>query len=220
MTECAFALCHRNRLVKVTDRASYGAAADQVVEYSYDYLNRRFEKTVDSDGNGTPDEYRYNIHRGSELALELTDADGLDGSGQSPALSQRYLYGSAVDEILAVEDAAGDVLWGLADHEGTIRDLVDSTVTRVEHRKYDSFGQITSPAPLTADFPFAFTGRPFDADTGLYNYRARWYDPAVGRFVSLDPSGFGGGDANLYRYAGNSPLVNVDPSDSGSTLDS
>ncbi len=42
-------------------------------------------------------------------------------------MSQRYLYGNAVDEILAVEDAAGDVLWGLADHEGTIRDLVDSS---------------------------------------------------------------------------------------------
>jgi len=203
---------YRNRLVKVTDRASYGAAADQIVEYTYDYLNRRFEKTIDTDGDGTPEEYFYNIHRGDELALELTDADGLEGSGYSPELSQRYLYGSAVDEILAVEDAAGDVLWGLGDHERTIHDLVDSTGTVQEHRQYDTFGQIVSPANPTADFPQAFTGRPFDTDTSLYNYRARWYDPAVGRFVSEDPSGFVGGDANLYRYAGNSPLVNVDPS--------
>ena len=144
--------------------------------------------------------------------MELTDADGLEGSGYSPELSQRYLYGSAVDEILAVEDAAGDVLWGLGDHERTIHDLVDSTGTVQEHRQYDTFGQIVSPANPTADFPQAFTGRPFDTDTSLYNYRARWYDPAVGRFVSEDPSGFVGGDANLYRYAGNSPLVNVDPS--------
>jgi len=101
---------------------------------------------------------------------------------------------------------------GLADHEGTIRDIVDSTGTVQEHRQYDTFGQIVSPANPTADFPQAFTGWPFDADTGLYNYRARWYDPAVGRFVSEDPSGFDGGDANLYRYAGNSPVIYVDPS--------
>jgi RHS repeat-associated protein len=162
--------------------------------------------------DSSPDDWSYNIHRGDELALELTDADGLDGAGYSPELSQRYLYGSAVDEILAVEDAVDDVLWGLADHEGTIRDIVDSTGTVQEHRQYDTFGQIVSPANPTADFPQAFTGRPLDTDTGLYDYRARWYDPAVGRFVSEDPSGFAGGDANLYRYAGNSPLVNVDPS--------
>ena len=83
----------------------------------------------------TPDEFFYNIQRGSDLVLELTDADGLEGSGPSPALSQRNLYGSAVDEILAVEDAAGDVLWGLADHEGTIRDIVDSLGAVQEHRK-------------------------------------------------------------------------------------
>ena len=102
-----------------------------------------------------------------ELTREVTDADGLDGSGYSPELSQRYLYGSTVDEILAVEDSAGDVLWGLADHEATIRDLVDSTGTVQEHRQYDTFGQITSPATPTPDFPFPFTGRPLDADTGV-----------------------------------------------------
>ncbi len=159
----------------------------------------------------TPDDCLYNIHRGSELPLELTDADGLDGTLQPTALSQRYLYGSAVDEILAVEDAAGDLLWGLADHEGTIRDIVDSTGTVVNHRTYDTFGNITAETAPATDFPQAFTGRPLDADTGLYNYRARWYDPTVGRFVSEDRSGSHGSDANLYRYAGNSPVIYVDP---------
>jgi hypothetical protein len=43
-------------------------------------------------------------------------------------------------------------------------------------------------------------------------YRARYYDPGVGRFISEDPIGFDGGDTNLYRYVGNSPLNYTDPS--------
>jgi hypothetical protein len=42
-------------------------------------------------------------------------------------------------------------------------------------------------------------------------YRARYYDPGVGRFISEDPIGFDGGDTNLYRYVGNSPLNFIDP---------
>ena len=55
-------------------------------------------------------------------------------------------------------------------------------------------------------------GRPIDEKTGLSDYRARFYDPGVGRFISEDPSGFAGGDTNLFRYVGNDPLDRVDPS--------
>lgn len=50
-----------------------------------------------------------------------------------------------------------------------------------------------------------------DADTGLLYYRARWYDPQVGRFISDDPIGFQGGDINLYGYVVNNPLNFRDP---------
>jgi len=60
---------------------------------------------------------------------------------------------------------------------------------------------------------FAYTGRERDDETGLYYYyRARYYDPAVGRFVSEDPLAFVAGDTNLYRYVSNTPLNSVDPS--------
>lgn len=42
----------------------------------------------------------------------------------------------------------------------------------------------------------------------------RWYDPAVGRWLSEDPLGLAAGDANLYRYVGNSPLTHTDPLES------
>jgi len=51
----------------------------------------------------------------------------------------------------------------------------------------------------------------WDADVGLYYDHARWYDPHTGRFISQDPSGFGAGDFNLYRYVGNDPMNFTDP---------
>ena len=211
-----FAWDHRNRLVGVSHyatEAAYGSSSpDQVVEYTYDYLDRRIARTLDSDGDGTVDEYTYQLHRGDELAMEFSDQDGLEGETYDPELAHRYLYGAAVDQILAVENASGDVLWGLADHEGTIRDVVQhdgQDTVLANHVQYDSFGNPTESTAPIADFLFAFTGRPLDPDTDLYDYRARWYDPQVGRFLSEDPIA---SDPNLYRYCGNSPLMNVDPS--------
>jgi RHS repeat-associated protein len=55
-----------------------------------------------------------------------------------------------------------------------------------------------------------YTGRERDPDTGLYYYRARYYDPDIGRFLSEDPLGFGAG-VNFYTYVGNNPLIANDP---------
>ncbi|HID22390.1 MAG TPA: hypothetical protein EYP14_08305, partial [Planctomycetaceae bacterium] len=58
---------------------------------------------------------------------------------------------------------------------------------------------------------FKFTGREYDAETALYYYRARYYDAAIVRFLSEDPIGLQAGDANLYRYVGNTPTSSTDP---------
>ena len=64
---------------------------------------------------------------------------------------------------------------------------------------------------LTAlDSAFAFAGREWDNDIGLYYNRARWLDPQIGRFLSEDPLGFEGGETNPYRYAGNNPFMLTD----------
>ncbi|MBN1588128.1 MAG: RHS repeat-associated core domain-containing protein, partial [Pirellulales bacterium] len=111
-----------------------------------------------------------------------------------------------------------------ADHQGTVRDVAEQDgvtgETRVvDHRRYDAGGKLVDRVnPAGGDelelsaFEPAYTGRPLDEAIGLYNYRARWYDAALSRFVSEDPIGLAGGDPNLYRYCGNDLMNAVDPS--------
>nr|BAL54470.1 hypothetical conserved protein [uncultured Planctomycetota bacterium] len=76
---------------------------------------------------------------------------------------------------------------------------------------YDSFGNALSETNPAAGNRFKFTARELDAALSLYYYRARWYDPQLGRFLAEDPLSFSAGDANLYRYVFNNPLRYVDP---------
>jgi len=56
------------------------------------------------------------------------------------------------------------------------------------HVNYDAFGNIAGQSNSTLTPRFLYTGREWDADAGLYCYRARWYDPATGRFLTLQSS--------------------------------
>jgi RHS repeat-associated protein len=57
---------------------------------------------------------------------------------------------------------------------------------------------------------YAYTGREWDSETGIYYYRARYYEPKLGRFISEDPIGLGDGP-NRYAYVHNSPVERLDP---------
>jgi RHS repeat-associated protein len=178
---------YRNRLSKVI-------SVGQQVQYQYDAEDRRIGKAIDG---VTKEKYIYD---GQDIALVVNTAG---------TITERYLYGAGVDNMLSKE-ANGQVIWSLGDRQGSVVDLVNEQGAVVNHFVYDSFGNRTSST--AADFRFGYTGRELDVETGLYYYRARYYDPAVGRFVSEDPIGFSAGDTNLYRYVGNNATNYTDPS--------
>ncbi|MCL4207913.1 MAG: hypothetical protein KJ000_35960, partial [Pirellulaceae bacterium] len=213
---------HRNRLTRVSIRTTDNGPLTTDILYAYDAFNRLVRVTLHTTDNGplTTDTFHvYDGERwergnaGDHLALVF------DGNGD---LTNRYLYGPAVDQILADEQldsltTPGDVLWPLTDNLGTVRDLAafdDATgdTTVVNHRTYTAFGQILSETDPTIEHRFAYTARHWDDDAQLYHYRARWYEPALGRFLSEDPIGFEARDANLQRYVGNASTNATDPS--------
>ena len=133
----------------------------------------------------------------------------------------RYLWGPAVDEILADEQVTsptqpGITYWQLTDNQGSVRDILtySSGVTTVaDHIVYDSFGNVLSDSSSQTSNPvrhaIGFTGQMQDSATGLDYFKARFYDPRTGQFISADPAK---ADINTYRYAGNSPKNLTDPS--------
>ena len=94
-----------------------------------------------------------------------------------------------------------------ADGLGSIVKRTDQAGAVVHEYRYDAWGKIEAGA---TEAGYAFTGREWDPETGLYYYRARYYDPKVGRFLSEDPIGFFGG-VNFYAYVDNNPVNLIDP---------
>jgi RHS repeat-associated protein len=95
-----------------------------------------------------------------------------------------------------------------ADGLGSITAMTDEAGSVTTRRQYDAWGNLE----VGADQPgYAFTGREWDPETGLYYYRARYYDPKIGRFISEDPVRFAAGP-NFYAYALANPARWRDPS--------
>jgi RHS repeat-associated protein len=201
---------HRNRLTSVTLKNN----SDEVtarVEYDYDVFNLMVARREYADESSTPIKSEHFIYDGSQIVLVFQD---LDPSGSQPsALHSRPLLGPAVDQIFAAEDDLGDVIWPLADHLNTARDFADSSGALLNHRQFDSFGNLTAESsPTATDYHFTFTGGYQDALTGLVYRWNRWYETETGRWIAEDPLGFVGGDSNIYRYVGNDTLGYTDAS--------
>ncbi len=193
---------HHNRLTHIFTKSAAGTVTSDI-HYSYDVNDRRIAKSVDSDGAGPkPVSIERFVYDGQHIAVSF------DGTGKQ---THRYLHGPTVDQILADETALGQVLWPLTDHQGTVRDIVNSSGVVQDHLVYNSFGTITSETNPAIPHLFTYTGRELDTESGLYFYRARYYDPMRGRFLAEDPVAFAAGDLNLVLYVGNSPLSKTDP---------
>jgi RHS repeat-associated protein len=202
-----YAWDHRNRLTSVTDKTSGGTQTQQIT-YSYDAFNRLVKRTYQTTSGGAVTA-GYFVYDGDQMVLELEpDAD----------VAHRLLWGPAVDQALADEvSGGGEVHWYFTDHLGTVRDVATyntstNVTTIANHIVFDSHGKRTSETNSSlGDFDIGFTGKWFDRATGLQWNVNRWYNPAIQRWMSEDPIGFAGGDANLSRYVSSAPTMYVDP---------
>jgi RHS repeat-associated protein len=165
--------------------------------YDYDSDDRRTKKTV----NGVVTRTLWS--GADELAEYDVNGDLIrrfvpDGTG-------------AMDARLATVTPAGAVYWYHVDHQGTVIATSDSAGQTVGTASYSPYGEFAAGASTPPQHsPFGYTGRHFDVETGLYQYRARYYSPRLGQFLSIDPIGTKD-DPNLYGYVGFDPVNSTDP---------
>jgi len=130
----------------------------------------------------------------------LRSVEDVDGSGN---ILERYAQGVGVDEPLA-ELLSTTTNYYEQDGLGSATSLSSAAGVLTNTYSYDSFGK---PAGSTGTVTnrFQYTGRELDSETGMYYYRARYFDPSAGRFLSEDPIQFIGG-ADFYSYVANNPM--------------
>jgi len=207
---------YEDRLVKAETKYDNEST---IVSFKYDPFGRRIEKSVSRREHGKTEENKVHTYLYSGQAIVLEYQTRLDNEHKktTETTTTKYVHGPNIDEPLAM--TRGDkVLYYHADGLGSIVALTDKNQKIYETYKYDSFGNLKARDSSPAQ-PFTYTGREWDKETGLYYYRARYYDPMEGRFISKDPISFKGGDVNLYGYTGNNPINFTDPSGLRASID-
>ena len=171
----------RNQLASVTGTAN--------LAFGYDAFGRRVSVT-----NATqPTSYKYD--GGNRIA---ESSSGSAVAWMSGGLDENFLRTDSNGSVVPITDAVGSTL-GLANNSGSL----------VTTYSYDPYGNTTTSGAASGNTT-QYAGRENDG-SGLYYYRARYYSPQTGRFISQDPSGSAAG-LNLYAYAGANPVSFNDPS--------
>ena len=181
--------------------------------YTWDFENRLVQAAVP--GTGTVavkyDPFGRRIQKSGPLGITNYVYDGpnlLQEVDQSGSVVARYNGGPSIDEPLA-ESRSTSTSYYEADGLSSITSLTDSSSTIVATDGYDAFGKLSTSTGSVTNL-LRYTGREFDLETGLYQYRARYYDQNVGRFLSEDPIGFSG-SPDFYTYTDNNPVNWIDP---------
>ena len=192
-----FAYDYRNRLI----RSSRG---DDAVTFTYDIFGRQTSRT---DLSGTQ---RY-FYAGDQKIEER------NASGQ---VIKHYLWGNGIDELLRLDVYNGTIAkpyYVHSDNIGSTTAITDSSGNLVERVNYDVYGAPAFTDALgqtlkksTIRNTTLFQGREYDYDLALYNYRARYFDPSLGRFLQTDPLGYQD-SMNLYQGMGMNPVNYLDP---------
>ena len=177
-----------------------------ILANAYDYRHRRVRKT-------TLDTVQNMIYDGWNLIQEtVTPTVGF-------TTTNRYYWGvdlsgtlqgaGGVGGLLAAE-INGQLLFPLYDANGNVTECLDTSGNIRAHYEYDAFGNIIAQSgDLAHAFPFRFSTKYFDAETGFYYYGYRFYSPEQGRWLNRDPIAERGG-INLYGFVKNSPVNRID----------
>lgn len=161
----------------------------QTLSFAYDALDRRVSQVI----SGETTTFQYD---GTNVVIDRMNNGG----------AVDHLSGGGVDDTLRQVGGGSGTLYHLRDHLGSTAALTNSSGGLLEQQAYESFG-VNAGSIYTR---YGYTGRERETLTGLMYYRARWYDPKQGRFLTEDPIEHSGG-SNFYSYTENNPSNMNDP---------
>ncbi|MGW0801218.1 RHS repeat domain-containing protein, partial [Streptomyces sp. NPDC002692] len=173
------------------------------------------ELTRLTEGSKTTD-YLYDangdllIRRGTDTTVHYLAGQELHYDAGTKKFSGQRYYSAGDATAVRTESSLS---WMVDDHHGTASMSVDATTQAVTRRYTKPFGETRGATPTAWPDDKGFLGKPADASTGLTHVEAREYDPATGRFLSVDPvlAPEDHESLNGYAYANNTPVTKSDP---------
>ncbi len=184
--------------------------------FTWDFENRLTQAVVPGTNGGTTtfkyDPFGRRIQKAGPLGTTNYLYDGenaIDEVDSSGNVLARYTHEPRWDGPLSML-RGGVTSYYHQDGLNSVESLSNSAGALAQSYTYDSYGKITASTGTLTN-PFQYTAREFDPETGIFEYRARYYDQTIGRFLSEDPKQFAGAGVNFYDYVRNNPANFRDP---------
>jgi len=192
---------YRNRMVRVIEGTT-------TTEGKYDALGRRMQKVVTAGSQSKTENYYYAGHQVIEVR---------DGNDQ---VKNQFIYGNGIDEFIRMDVYNGSAITPYYFHTNAIDSttaITDANGQVIERYQYDLYGMPTFMDAAGNVIPksaignnILFQGSEYEPETNLYYFRARHFDPIMGRFLQVDPMGYQD-NLNLYQAFNMNGVNFVDP---------
>ncbi|WP_347324087.1 RHS repeat domain-containing protein, partial [Paenibacillus wenxiniae] len=200
---------------RLTQKDTRDLPVEKAVNYRYDLQNTLISVTKDSVKtalNYLPDGLRWKKTNGSKVTqYSYNGANQVIGDQTSNGTISSYIRG---DRVLVKKDLTNQKdYYYLYNGHGDVVQMAGTDGSLVNSYQYDEWGNLTQQKETVAN-EFKYAGETYDAETGLYYLKARYYDPNVGRFLNEDtvegqidnPLSL-----NIYSYVQGNPLRYTDP---------
>ncbi|MES3001197.1 MAG: Ig-like domain-containing protein [Pseudomonadota bacterium] len=174
----------------------------------YQVVNSTNTLIGDSPSTGSPYTYSWNVRSAGTYTVVARTLMMVSG------FPTPFEFWSSPATFTVAANPAGEITYLHHDFAGSVIAATDVNGAVIWKEDYKPYGERVMNAPAAVGNRQFFTGKPLDLDTGLSYMGARYYDPAVGRFMGVDPAGFTEGKVqsfNRFAYANNNPYRFVDP---------